>query len=208
MAVIFSSTQLSQYYETSIGSSSSPRRPTATSLCTIQVQSEENNAVEGQGLLSTCSRTPTNSIEALANVKLMSSLSAKRRRPVRMREAEIVDSNLAAPISLVDETPQPLNEDEEHLATKQQLEELRRTFGQDNWLHSQAGDQVRQLLGWEEDVIQHRSVEEALLSSNSQPKESIQPRESGLSQTTKLENTFWSRTHEKKIYLLESVNFF
>ena len=35
--------------------------------------------------------------------------------------------------------------------TKQRLEELRRTFGQDNWLHSQAGNQVRQLLGWDEE---------------------------------------------------------
>ena len=30
----------------------------------------------------------------------------------------------------------------EHLTTKQRLEELRRTFGQENWLHSQAGNQV------------------------------------------------------------------
>ena len=32
--------------------------------------------------------------------------------------------------------------EEEHLTTKQRLEELRRTFGQENWLHSQAGNQV------------------------------------------------------------------
>lgn len=93
-------------------------------------------------------------------------MSAKRRKAGRMREAEIleteVQTNLSSDLPVATNTQeeeqqpavvvqsQSLHEGE-HLTTKQRLEELRRTFGQENWLHSQAGNQVRQLLGWEEE---------------------------------------------------------
>ncbi len=85
------------------------------------------------------------------------SVGKQRRKPIRMREVEIVETDQPPLTGALDSpstpnpTPQQQSQDAvEHLTTKQQLEELRRTFGQDNWLHSQAGNQVRQLLGWKE----------------------------------------------------------
>lgn len=116
-------------------------------------------------------------------------LSARKR--IRMREAQIVDTDTQSDPAI--DISQTANEqtvstaaavigagaadaappatttgiavvvDEEHLATKQRLEELRRTFGQEDWLHSQAGDQVRQLLGWKEETTGLMMDEELLL---------------------------------------------
>lgn len=71
-----------------------------------------------------------------------------------MREVEIADA-----ASQESGTPEPVTPlaredvttpDAVHLTTKQRLEELRQAFGEENWLHSQAGSQVRQLLGWQD----------------------------------------------------------
>jgi len=35
----------------------------------------------------------------------------------------------------------------EHLTTKKQIENVRETFGEDNWLHSHAGSYVQDILG-------------------------------------------------------------
>lgn len=98
-----------------------------------------------------------------------SSFSAtKRRKGNRMREVEI--SEYAEPVTTT-ESPNPSLKaemvksaspdltkpvvDPEHLTTKQRVEELRRTFGQENWLTSQAGNEVRLLLGWQEALVDH-----------------------------------------------------
>ena len=93
--------------------------------------------------------------------------SVKRRKASRMREVEIVDPVLPPQqmttssaflkpdwtmtvVTPVSEKPVTGSDDAGHLATKQRVEELRRVFGQENWLTSQAGNQVRLLLGWQE----------------------------------------------------------
>lgn len=84
-----------------------------------------------------------------------SSLSTmKRRKASRMREVEIADSvhrfseGTTAEAAITE--PVENNGNMGHLQTKQQVEELRRVFGQENWLTSQAGNQVRLLLGWQD----------------------------------------------------------
>ena len=82
--------------------------------------------------------------------------TAKRRKASRMREVEILDTGLQQNNAFL--TPEWLgtapsegeNSSTGHLTTKQRVEELRRTFGQENWLSSQAGNEVRMLLGWQE----------------------------------------------------------
>jgi hypothetical protein len=100
------------------------------------------------------------------------SLSAvKRRKASRMREVEIADSQIvphpdaflkpdqnpvvstAETLTTSSEQPPP-SSDSGHLTTKQRVEELRRVFGQENWLTSQAGNEVRLLLGWQETETQ------------------------------------------------------
>ena len=93
--------------------------------------------------------------------------SVKRRKASRMREVEIVDPVLPAQqtttpsaflkpdwtltvVTTVSEKLVTGSDDAGHLAIKQRVEELRRVFGQENWLTSQAGNQVRLLLGWQE----------------------------------------------------------
>lgn len=89
------------------------------------------------------------------------SLSAvKRRKASRMREVEIAEVlQPTDPDSLTKSDPEvstdTLPSEQQptlsgHLTTKQRLEELRRVFGQENWLTSQAGNEVRLLLGWQE----------------------------------------------------------
>ncbi len=98
------------------------------------------------------------------------SLSAvKRRKASRMREVEIADPQIVPPtdpdaflkldqnhvvstaetLTTSSELPPP-SSDTGHLTTKQRVEELRGVFGQENWLTSQAGNEVRLLLGWQE----------------------------------------------------------
>ena len=118
-------------------------------------------------------RTPVmNSMDSMCRSQLLSStsMSAKRRKAIRMREAEITDAGVPPAVLAYGDTAAPQNAvvssngGEQHLTTKQQLEELRRTFGQENWLHSQAGDQVRQLLGWGEETTQPLISEEGFLT--------------------------------------------
>ena len=111
----------------------------------------------------------------------------KRRKASRMREVEIVDTDepsgggqtvqvLQTPVPVtptVTDTPQS---DGEHLMTKQRLEELRRTFGPD-WMHSQAGHQVRQLLGWETLEPLHASPLLAVPQGHQQQVEELQEEE-------------------------------
>lgn len=113
----------------------------------------------------------------------LSQSAIKRRKASRMREVEIVDTDepsdnsqtvqLQTPVPVtptVIDTPQS---DGEHLMTKQRLEELRRTFGPD-WMHSQAGHQVRQLLGWETLEPLHASPLLAVPQSHQQVEDELQ----------------------------------
>lgn len=45
----------------------------------------------------------------------------------------------------------------EHLTTKKQIENVREAFGEDNWLHSYAGNYVQDILG-----IKQRTENESL----------------------------------------------
>ena len=104
------------------------------------------------------------------------SLSAvKRRKSNRMREVEIADPQILsstdpeaflkpdqnAVVSTAEALTTPSEQssssiDVGHLTTKQRVEELRRVFGQENWLTSQAGNEVRLLLGWQETETQFK----------------------------------------------------
>ena len=167
MAVIYTSMQLNNYYE-----HASPQPHHIGTVSSLRVRIDEGTPNEE--VVACGNQTPlSNSVET--SIRLPSSaskltLSAKRRKSIRMREAEIVDAGLHPPSVELDLTPQNLGDDE-HLATKQRLEELRKTFGQDNWLHSQAGDQVRQLLGWNEETIKPLINEDNLLTLTNQEKE-------------------------------------
>lgn len=86
-----------------------------------------------------------------------SSVKKRKAREVEIAEADPAPSLSPVPVPSADSPTRRLHlpveergnetnaSNSEHLTTKQQLEELRRTFGQDNWLHSQAGNQVRQV---------------------------------------------------------------
>lgn len=110
--------------------------------------------------------SPAKTSNATTPVTPSSTLSSvKRRKASRMREVEIVDPAVPQTTTTTnsnaflkpdwvaaDATPAVTEKstDAGHLHTKQQVEELRRVFGQENWLTSQAGNKVRLLLGWQE----------------------------------------------------------
>ena len=113
----------------------------------IVIQAEESSSVVATY------RTPSNFPATPVNgSSLTQSAPRSKRKASRMREVEIVDTeDDVKPLeqhSPVVEPATPITDGENHLLTKQRLEELRKTFGPD-WMHSQAGNQVRQLLGWE-----------------------------------------------------------
>ena len=103
---------------------------------------------------SVLTESPVNHSGSFSSGPLSLSAQKQRKRASRMREVEIVEEPPVPvipshqPETTTSAAVGPSNGD--HLTTKQRLEELRRTFGQDNWLHSQAGNEVRQLLGWQE----------------------------------------------------------
>lgn len=111
--------------------------------------------------------------QSMAAINPLSLSAVKRRKASRMREVEIADPPNLLPadsdsfmksdqntmVSTVVTLPtpseqQPASSSSGHLTTKQRVEELRRVFGQENWLTSQAGNEVRLLLGWQETETQ------------------------------------------------------
>jgi hypothetical protein len=132
--------------------------------------SETQNSFNNSGRLrpSPTSVKPSNS-PSVTPINPLTLSAVKRRKASRMREVEIADPQIVPPtdrdaflkpdqntvVSITEALTTPLEQpppstDSGHLTTKQRVEELRRVFGQENWLTSQAGNEVRLLLGWQE----------------------------------------------------------
>ncbi len=74
----------------------------------------------------------------------------KSARKSNIRVAEIAEPDYEYLHSLEAQKrnqPEVKSEDLEHLETKRQVEELRRIYGEDNWLQGAAGDRLQELLG-------------------------------------------------------------
>ncbi len=88
----------------------------------------------------------------------------RRRKPIAPRVAEIAepkdDETIERERQEMLSGPPSGNyagEDTGHLDTKRQIEELRRKYGEEDWLHSQAAAQVHAVLGMQEDAERNLS---------------------------------------------------
>lgn len=131
---------------------------TAPPLALAADSEQKSNSVSGSARLGSV-KNDSFSVTPITPTSLSAS---KRRKASRMREVEIADPSQTSTHLTSEEnefsttatvaaaaTPEPIS-DAGHLTTKQKVEELRRVFGQENWLTSQAGNEVRLLLGWQE----------------------------------------------------------
>ena len=65
------------------------------------------------------------------------------------------------------------DDNREHLETKRQVEELRRKYGEDDWLQGEGGDKLNEVLGIKREDGDGRTVEEIIAKrlSEAQSKE-------------------------------------